>query len=66
VDPMARIVFLLTEALHNQAALADGDTATAKLIGGSILGAIRAFTDADNRDALALLRGLRNEVLRLD
>ncbi|GGK31628.1 hypothetical protein GCM10011583_74340 [Streptomyces camponoticapitis] len=65
-DPMARMVFLLTDALHNQAALAGDDPATAKRIGGSILGAIHAFTDADNHDALTLLRALRNEVLRVD
>ncbi|MDX3165792.1 hypothetical protein PV516_18580 [Streptomyces scabiei] len=63
-DPTARIVFLLTDALHNQAALAGQDPVTAKLIGGSILGAIHAFTDADNDDALTLLRALRNEALR--
>ncbi|MDI5912420.1 MULTISPECIES: hypothetical protein [Streptomyces] len=45
-------------------ALAGDDPATAKLIAGSILPAIHAFTDADNQDALTLLRALRNEVLR--
>ncbi|MEU2856558.1 hypothetical protein [Streptomyces syringium] len=65
-DPMARVVFLLTDALHNQAALAGDDLATAKRISGSILGAIHVFTDADNHDALALLRALRNEVLQAD
>ncbi len=64
-DPMARIVFVLTDALHNQAALAGDDPATAKLVARSILLAIHAFTDADNQDALALLRALRNEVLRV-
>ncbi|GHB28863.1 hypothetical protein GCM10010306_021570 [Streptomyces umbrinus] len=63
-DPMARMVFVLTDALHNQAALAGDVLATAKLIGGSILLAIHAFTDADNQDALTLLLALRNEVLR--
>jgi hypothetical protein len=63
-DPMARMVFLLTDALHHQAALAGGDPATAKLIGSSILGAIHAFTDADDHNALSLLRALRHEVLR--
>jgi hypothetical protein len=60
-DPMARIVLVLTDALHNQAALAGDDPVTAKLISGSILNAIHAFTDADNHDALTLLRALRNE-----
>ncbi|MDX3458563.1 hypothetical protein PV396_42650 [Streptomyces sp. ME02-8801-2C] len=50
-DPMARIVFVLTDALHNQAAPADDDPATAKLIARSVLLAIHAFTDADNQDA---------------
>ncbi|MFG2732551.1 hypothetical protein [Streptomyces canus] len=63
-DPTARMVFVLTDALHNQAALAGDDPATAKLIAGSILLAIHAFTSADNQDALTLLRALRNEVLR--
>jgi hypothetical protein len=65
-DPMARMVFVLTDALHNQAALAGNDPATAKLIGGSILNAIHAFTDADTDDALSLLRALRHEVLKAD
>ncbi|MEU0526255.1 hypothetical protein [Streptomyces niveus] len=65
-DPMARIVFLLTDALHNQAGLAGDDPATAKRIARSILLAIDAFTDADDRDALTLLRGLRNEVLGVE
>lgn len=63
-DPMARMVFVLTDALHNQAAPAGNDPATAKLIGGSILLAIHAFTDADNADALALLHALRTQVLK--
>lgn len=63
-DPMARVVFVLTDALHNQAALAGGDPVTAKLVGRSILMAIHAFTDADQQSALTLLRALRNEVLR--
>ncbi|MFJ4972693.1 hypothetical protein [Streptomyces sp. NPDC088755] len=63
-DPMARIVFLLTDSLHHQAALAGDDLASAKRIGGSILLAIHAFTNADNQDALTLLRALRNEALR--
>ncbi|MGC9501871.1 hypothetical protein [Streptomyces sp. WG7] len=63
-DPMARIVFLLTDSLHHQAALAGNDLVTAKRIGGSILLAIHAFTDADNQDVLTLLRALRNEALR--
>jgi hypothetical protein len=62
-DPMARMAFVLTDALHNQAALAGDDPVTAKLIGGSILLAIHAFTDADD-DALTLLRALRNEALQ--
>jgi hypothetical protein len=65
-DPMARLVFVLTDALHNQAALAGNDPTTAKLVARSILLAIHAFTDADNQDALTLLRALRNEVLRVD
>ncbi|GAB2891888.1 hypothetical protein [Streptomyces mayteni] len=65
-DPMARMVFVLTDALHNQAALAGDDPVTAKLVARSILLAIHAFTDADDRDALTLLRALRNEVLRAD
>ncbi|MGW7645469.1 hypothetical protein [Streptomyces bobili] len=63
-DPMARMVFVLTDALHNQAAPAGDDPATAKLIARSVLLAIHAFTDADNQDALTLLRALRNEVLQ--
>jgi hypothetical protein len=63
-DPMARLVFVLTDALHNQAARAGDDPATAKLIARSILLAIHAFTDADNQDALTLLRALRSQVLR--
>ncbi|SCF89941.1 MULTISPECIES: hypothetical protein [unclassified Streptomyces] len=63
-DPMARIVFLLTDSLHHQAALAGDDLVTAKRIGGSILLALHAFTDADNQDALTLLRALRNQVLQ--
>ncbi|MFD9869082.1 hypothetical protein ACFXI8_26535 [Streptomyces niveus] len=65
-DPMARIVFVLTDALHNQAALAGHDPTAAKLIGRSLLLAIHAFTDADNDDALALLRALRSQVLQAD
>jgi hypothetical protein len=63
-DPQARLAFLLAEALRQQAALAGDDLATAKRIGISVLGAVHAFTDADDSDALTLLRGLRNEVLR--
>ncbi|MFD4341738.1 hypothetical protein ACFWPP_31710 [Streptomyces anulatus] len=63
-DPMARIVFLLNDSLHHQAALAGDDLVSAKRIGGSILLAIHAFTDVDNQDALTLLRALRNEALR--
>jgi hypothetical protein len=66
-DPMARIVFVLTDALYNQAAFIGDDQVTAKLIGRSILmafHAFHAFTDADESDALTLLRALRNEVLR--
>ncbi|MFE4054916.1 hypothetical protein ACFXP3_01180 [Streptomyces sp. NPDC059096] len=63
-DPMARIVFLLADSLHHQAVLAGDDLVTAKRIGGSILLAIHAFTDADNQDALTLLGALRNEALR--
>jgi len=63
-DPMARIVFVLTDALYNQAAFIGDDQVTAKLIGRSILMAIHAATDADESDALSLLRALRNEVLR--
>lgn len=65
-DPMARIVFLLTDSLHHQAALAGNDLATANRIGESILLAVHAFTDADNQDALTLLGALRNEVLQAD
>ncbi|MFJ6774825.1 hypothetical protein ACIQOV_28365 [Kitasatospora sp. NPDC091257] len=63
-DPMARMVFVLTDALHNQAALAGDGPANAKLVARSILLAIHALTDADDHDALTLLRALRNEVLR--
>ncbi|MFJ9634972.1 hypothetical protein ACIRU8_45505 [Streptomyces sp. NPDC101175] len=63
-DPVARIVFVLTDALHNQAAPAGDDPVTAKLIARSVLLAIHAFTDADDQDALSLLRALRNEVLQ--
>lgn len=63
-DPMARIIFLLIDSLHHQAALAGDDLVTAKRIGASVLLAIHAFTDADTEDALALLRALRNEVLQ--
>ncbi|MFC8069725.1 hypothetical protein [Streptomyces sp. NPDC057293] len=63
-DPMARVVFVLTDALHNQAARAGDDPATAKLVARSILLAIHAFTDADDHDALTLLRALRTEVLQ--
>jgi hypothetical protein len=55
--------FLLADTLRRQAALAGDDLATAKRIGISVLGAVHAFTDADNDDALILLRALRNEVL---
>ncbi|MEU9072363.1 hypothetical protein AB0D60_36440 [Streptomyces sp. NPDC048306] len=65
-DPMARIVFLLNDSLRHQAALAGDDLVTAKRIGGSILLAIHAFTDADNQDALTLLQALRNQVLQVD
>ncbi len=61
---MARLVFVPTDALHNQATLAGDDPATAKQVGRSILLAIHAFTDADDQDALTLLRALRHEVLR--
>ncbi|MFC7934382.1 MULTISPECIES: hypothetical protein [Streptomyces] len=63
-DPTARIVFLLTDSLHHQADLAGDDLVTAKRIGTSILLAIHAFTDADNQDALTLLRALRDEALQ--
>ncbi|MEU9759002.1 hypothetical protein AB0D98_04200 [Streptomyces sp. NPDC047987] len=63
-DPMARIVFLLTDSLHHEAVLAGDDLVTAKRIGKSILLAIHAFTDADNPDALTLLRALRSQVLQ--
>ncbi|MFJ1588544.1 hypothetical protein ACIOC1_35125 [Streptomyces sp. NPDC088197] len=63
-DPQARLAFLLAEALRQQAVLAGDDLATAKHIGMSILGAVHAFTDADDSDALTLLRALRNEVLQ--
>lgn len=62
-DPQARLLFVLTEALRNQAAAAGNDPITTKQIARSILMAIHAFTDADNDDALTLLRALRNEVL---
>jgi len=65
-DPMARMVFILTDALHNQAALADDDPATAKLVARSIILGIHAVTDADNKDALTLPLALRNEVLQVD
>lgn len=68
-DPQARLTFLLTDALHHQAALAaasasDVGLVTAKRIGISVLEAVHAFTDADDSEALTLLRALRNEVLR--
>jgi hypothetical protein len=63
-DPQARLTFLLAEALRQQAVLAGNDLATAKRIGISVLGAVNAFTDSDDSDALTLLRALRNEVLR--
>ncbi len=65
-DPMARIVFLLADSLHHQAALAGDDLITAKRIGHSVLLAIHAFTDADDQDAVTLLRALRNQVLQAD
>lgn len=65
-DPMARLVFVLTNALHNQAALTGDDPMTAKLVARSKLMAIHAFADADTDDALTLLRGLRYEVLHSD
>ncbi|MEV7654703.1 hypothetical protein AB0O39_11080 [Streptomyces anulatus] len=63
-EPQARLTFLLADALRQQAELAGDDLATAKRIGISVLGAIGAFTDADESDAMTLLRGLRNQVLR--
>ncbi|MFD4863130.1 hypothetical protein [Streptomyces atratus] len=63
-DPQARLTFLLTDALRQQAAVAGDDLAAAKRIGISVLGAVAAFTDADDSDALTLLRGLRHEILR--
>ncbi|MFG2600668.1 hypothetical protein [Streptomyces sp. NPDC048462] len=63
-DPQARLTFLLAEALRQQAALVGDDLATAKRIGISVLGAVHAFTDADDSGALTLLHGLRNEVLQ--
>ncbi|MEU0273127.1 hypothetical protein [Streptomyces sp. NPDC006307] len=63
---MARFVFLLTDSLHHQTALVGDDLVTAKRIGGSLLLAIHAFTNADNQDALALLRALRRQVLQAD
>ncbi|MFE0489267.1 hypothetical protein [Streptomyces griseoaurantiacus] len=63
-DPMARIAFLLTDSLHHQAVLAGNNLVTATRIGGSVLLAIHAFTDADIQDAWALLRALRNEAFR--
>ncbi|MGW0583955.1 hypothetical protein ACWD25_50465 [Streptomyces sp. NPDC002920] len=65
-DPMARMVFVLTDALHNQAAPAGDDPVTAKLIARSILLAVHSFTDADDGGALMLLCALRNEVLQAD
>jgi len=62
-DPMARVVFTLTETLHDQAALADDDPRAPKLIARSILLGIHAFTDAGTEEALTLLRALRDEVL---
>ncbi|MFJ4676978.1 hypothetical protein [Kitasatospora sp. NPDC088783] len=62
-DPMARMVIVLTGALHNQAAPAGDDPAVAKQIGGSILMALHAFTDADHQEAMIMLRALRSEVL---
>jgi hypothetical protein len=54
----------LTDALRHQTALAGDDPATAKHIGISVLGAVHAFTEADDSEALTLLRALRNEVLQ--
>ncbi|MFF2902675.1 hypothetical protein [Streptomyces sp. NPDC057966] len=47
-DPQACLTFLLTDALRQQAAVASDDLATAKRIGLSALGAVTAFTDADD------------------
>ncbi|MFF2612313.1 hypothetical protein [Kitasatospora sp. NPDC058046] len=63
-EPAGRLVGVLADALHSQAALAGDHPAVAKSIGRSVLLAVHAFTDADNEDALMLLRALRNEVLR--
>ncbi|MCF2131002.1 hypothetical protein L1I79_31945 [Strepomyces sp. STD 3.1] len=63
---MARIVFLLADSLHHQAALAGDDLITSKRISHSVLLAIHAFTDADDQDAVTLLRALRNQVLQAD
>jgi hypothetical protein len=76
-DPFARVVYVLIDTLHQQAALAGDDPATAKVIGRSILktfAAFTAFTDhtpgrrnepaLDTReDTQAFLQALRNEVL---
>ncbi|MFC8361856.1 hypothetical protein ACFUIY_18555 [Streptomyces griseorubiginosus] len=58
-DPTTRIVIVLTDAPHTQAALAGDDPGAAKLIAGCILLDVHAFTDADNADALTLRKRRR-------
>ena len=65
-DPMARVLFLLADALRDQAALAGNDPSAVKLIGKTILGVIRAVSDADDQDALALLGAMRDQILESD
>ncbi|WP_432112814.1 hypothetical protein [Streptomyces sp. S1] len=62
-DPTGRMVFILTESLHNQAVRAGSDPVVTKEIGQAVLAAIHAFTAAENDEALALLGALRDDFL---
>ncbi|WP_031525384.1 hypothetical protein [Streptomyces sp. NRRL F-5123] len=76
-DPFARLVHVLIDTLHQQAALAGDDPATAKAIGATILKTFAAFTAFPDHtpgrrnepaldtpeDAQAFLQALRDEVL---
>ncbi len=61
-DPQAQLAGVLTDTLRQWAAMAGGDPAVAKVIGGAVLNAINAFTEED--DTPTLLRALRQEVLK--
>ncbi|MGM9336048.1 hypothetical protein [Streptomyces murinus] len=65
-DPMARVLFLLVDALRDQAALAGNDPSAVKLIGKTTLGVIHAVSDADDQDALALFGAMRDQILESD